>query len=69
MMAEEDKGRARNQEKLELDLTRSRDTAYQNEDMDAVRKYIYSKVAVKKSRYTLEAEVEVANFSREDVHN
>ena len=54
---------------MESDLRQSRDQAWQNEDMDAVRKYSYSKLAVKKSRYTLEADVDVANFAREDVHN
>ena len=68
-MAETDKARARNQEKMESDLRQCRDQAWQNEDMDSVRKYSYSKLAVKKSRYTLEADVDVANFAREDVHN
>ena len=69
IMGEKDKSRARAQETLEIDLSVSRDEAFQNEDMDAVRKYAYSKLAVKKSRYTIEADVDVTNFSREDVHN
>ena len=68
-MAETDKARARNQEKMEADLRQSRDQAWENEDMDAVRKYSYSKLAVKKSRYSLEADIDVVNFAREDVHN